>query len=241
MPVELEWCSEVVSVEDMMNIASQGNNGTLYRVYRVDISDPNVWQSEDGRYLLGDLFMLTRSAFGRQTSQQLMEDTRQHIENGEYLYLVCNDGIVAFTVLRCWNVNSVPVLYLSGMIVAPAHQSKGVSSALLGDTIRQHCPQFLVARTQNPVMYESIARVCRSVFPNGRSRSPQEVVSIAEFVAREKLGMNDFSPSTMTEVGTYGCCLYGQEPRSRHHEIENWFKSAVCPQRGDSMIVVGIL
>lgn len=203
--------------------------------------DVNFWDTPEGKTIFDQLYALTRLGFVQEDSPVLWKDTENHIFGSEFLFVVSNnDQVISYAVLDFWKQETQSVLYLSGIMVHPQYQGTNVSSNTLRNALGQFNPDFIAARTQNPVMYESLARICKAVYPNHLGHSiPPEVKLIGEFTAKCKLRMKDYDPDSMVGKGIYGGCMYGKEPSSRDPLIEKWFKEMVSLKRGDAMIVVG--
>lgn len=213
-----------------------------YRVFRIKNSDKELWKSDEGKVLFLSLYALTRLGFRRDESPALEKDTRNHIEACENLYLVLDtDQIIAFAVFNHHVRDSSSILYLSGIMVTPKHQGQNISSALLKAVLVEFSPNYLVARTQNPVMYRSIARTCKVTYPVFDSDPPCSVIEVGKFVALKMLKMKKYNPYLMVGQNAYSSCLYGVEPVCQNTPIEQWFKERVNLQRGDAMIVVGVV
>lgn len=237
----LKLHSEKTMIDEFINQSSNllaGNQ--FYSVYPIHITDLQDWQQETGFVLIEKLYDLTRRGFIQDMSPSLWQDTKYHLETGEHLYLVCNESIVAYGVFNFWTKDAFSILYLSGIIVDPDHQGKGISSSLLGIVMEDFNPQLLAARTQNPVMYESIRRSCGKVYPADSIIPPVDIQTVGQFIAVDKLNMVNYDQVSMLGKGTYGSCLYGSEPVSRNSIMEYWFKGEVDLSNGDAMIIVGV-
>ena len=214
-----------------------------YNIWLFRNSDKEFWQSLEGKMIFERLYILTQLGFAREDSKILREDTENHIFNSEFICIVVKEKtIVAYAAFKLWTWQGKSILYLSGIMVHPSYQGKGISSSLLRKIADYFGANFLTTRTQSPVMYESVKAACEEIWPSMTNKGcPSIFREIGEFVAKSKLNMQRYCANQMTEERTYGMYLYGAEPVSLNPDLEKWFKEKVNPQNGDSMIIVGSL
>jgi len=216
-----------------------GSQSESYQVFLIEWPTKQDWISVGGKVLFDMLYILTQLGFVLEESAALEQDTRNHVEQGEYLYLVTQGGlIVTWAIFDYLRQDSDLILYLSGVMVAPRYQGKGISSALIRTALGESKAKYLAARTQNPVMYESILKACGNVFPNPDVATPADVIEVGEFVAKNRLHMSNYDLKSMLSKSVYGACLYGKPPASVNEPLNSWFTSCVNQADGDAMLVV---
>ena len=210
-----------------------------YQIFLIEWPTKRDWLSAGGKVLFNVLYILTQLGFDREESASLEQDTRNHVEQGEYLYLITDGGLIAtYAIFDYLRQDSDLILYLSGIMVAPPYRGKGISAALIRAAMRESRAKYFAARTQNPVMYESILKACGNVFPNPNVATPADVMEAGEFVAKNRLHMTSYDPKSMLSKSVYGACLYGKPPTSANDQLNRWFTSCVNQSEGDAMIVV---
>lgn len=217
-------------------VSSQSEN---YQIFLIEWPLKQDWMSVGGKVLFDMLYILTQLGFDLKESPSLELDTRNHVEQGQYLYLITDGGlIVSWAIFDYLRQDSDLILYLSGVMVLPKYQGKGISSALIRTALRESKAKYLAARTQNPIMYESILKACGNVFPNPDDATPADVIEIGEFVAKNRLHMTNYDLKSMLSKSVYGACLYGKPPTSVNGQLNSWFTSCVTQTDGDAMIIV---
>lgn len=215
------------------------NDLSDHLVFDLRQPSPDDWKTIGGKILFQELYQLTQKGFCINASSALEQDVRNHIEQGDFLYLIKTCGsIIAYAVFDNLKMNDTNILYLSGIMISPDHQGQGLGGRLIKLALAKFQAKYLVARTQNPVMYESVRRCCGHVFPNESGNPPQDIVEVGQFIATEKLNMKNYNQISMLAKGTYGSSLYGVKPISIHHEMDHWFKTQINLDHGDAMIVV---
>jgi GNAT superfamily N-acetyltransferase len=221
-------------------VPAHRQNG-LWGIYRLDNYADDLQGTSEGELFFNELYRLTQLGFQREKSEKLEESTRRHLTGSKIMYIVsAGRELNAYAVLDLIESSGGKILYLSGIMVDPAAQGKNLASNLLTIALKEHCSRYLATRTQNPVMYQCIAKVCDQSYPNPFLDPTPEVMEVGSFVALGRLGMKIYDPERMIGEGVYGSCLYGKPPISRTTKLEQWFKSRVNLERGDAMIVVGL-
>jgi GNAT superfamily N-acetyltransferase len=92
------------------------------------------------------------------------------------VFALANDTLVAFAIFDCDGERSA--LYLHGIIVHNDYQGLGLSKRMIQTAIEHYGPSFLVARTHNPRMFETIAAFAcneQSFFPNLKGHVPDDI------------------------------------------------------------------
>lgn len=208
------------------------------------------------RELYKEIYSLCRESFCVEDSSEFQDDVRHHIFDTHEICIVpfgnvpdglspiCfkTDKIAAFAsynFLHYWKNREF--IYFSGIVVDPSLQGYNYGSLLIQEVMKSNGIKLAVLRTQSPVMYKSFAKVCK-VFPSFDGKEiPGEIRNIGRCVAENILHMQNYDQEKMTEIGTYGKSLYGEEPTLNDSELNRSFKQKINTDRGDSIIVVGEL
>jgi len=236
--------------EEALILSTKRGNELAWRLNKQNLS----WRQQEDLY--AKIYDLCKKSFLVEDSAEFQKDVRSHVfdtheicivphgEVPEGLSPVCfkSDKIAAFAsynFLSYWK--NKEFIYFSGIVVDPSLQGLNYGSLLIQEVMKKSGVKIAVLRTQSPIMYNSFARVCR-VFPSfDGKKTPGEIRSIGEYVAKNILCMSDYNPQEMTEKGTYHKLLYGKEPTLDDSNLDEQFKQKINANRGDSIVVVGIL
>lgn len=239
----LSFCetSQLVTLVEFWTILDNPvqHNFSDYSVFLVHKLTDEQWSSNEGEILFQKLYQLTQSGFCREKSESLKQNTKNHVKQSEFLYLVTkNNSIIAYAVFDYLAEENLNILYLSGIMVSTDYQGQGVAGSLIRLALNEfQTAKYLTVRTQSPIMYESIQRCCEDVYPN-TGPIPQDIALVGQVVASKRLKMKNYNTTTMTAEGVYGSALYGIKPRSNNEYINNWFNTNINLDRGDAMIIV---
>lgn len=221
--------------------------------WRLNKDSLNSDQQED---LCRDIYCLCKKSFHVEDSVEFHEDVKNHVFNTHEICIVpfgevpeglnpiCfkTDRIAAFAsynFLTYWK--NTEFIYFSGIVVDPSLQGLNYGSVLIQEIMKANNIKIAVLRTQSPVMYNSFAKVCE-VYPSfDGKRIPGAIKDIGGYVAKNILSMLNYDPQEMTEKGTYHRLLYDKEPVLIDSKMDRQFKQKINANRGDSVIVVGIL
>jgi len=195
--------------------------------------------------LFNKLYFLTQCGFSQPSSYELEQDTWGHVSNAEFLYLVVEDqdNIISYSLFNIYQWQRKSILYLSGSMVDPKFQGKGISSNVLKFVAARFQTDYIAARTQNPVMYSSFHKACDKAYPSFHTNDkiPQIIKAIGFYLAKDILKMKFYLPDKMVGIETYGHCLYGKEPLHSSKTIDEVFKKNVNLKRGDSVLLIGTI
>lgn len=165
-------------------------------------------------------------------------DVARHVLKAPELYLAfLNNKCISFAAIEHFEVEGISVLYLGGVMVRETYQARGLMRNLIAFEIDESKPQVLVARTQNPCVFDLMRKFCdeSNLYPYG---GPPRLGcrTVSKFMI-SKMGNIDLD--TLIGNGTYGRCLYGDGvPQSKHSESNRFFER-IDADKGDSILLVG--
>ncbi len=181
---------------------------------------------------------ITRNGFGSEITR---EDVEHHVLDVDELYLVKeNDHLIGFASYDNLIYDKQDILYLSGMVIDPEHQGKGIFGRVNSKIIKQESPDLFAMRTQNPAIYSATAKLSSEIYPNNVTASssvPSDIQSIGNYIAKEFLSMDNFNQNNLVSRNTYGHSLYGSIPEVK---TKSFFDSKLTLDydKGDSIILV---
>ena len=119
-------------------------------------------------------------------------------------------------------------------------QKRGVFTGLNQYMIAKEKPDFLVMRTQNPVIYAATRKIVNKLYPS-LTKPSEKITDLACFIAKDYLKMEDFDEGLFVGRKTYGCCLYGEVQRHPTANLlfDNFLQ--LNYHQGDSVILVGVV
>lgn len=203
------------------------------------VERPSLLSAEVKADLVERCYPLVCSGFVQEPCDEVLEDTQNHVLNCQHLWLYEEYGrLLAFTTWDEYEVDGAKVLYLGGVMVAPEAQGKGVAASMIDSAWERYPSRYLVAQTQNPVMYSSLLRGGFQVYPSKSIRSPGEVLRVALGVTKARGWVVLDGANPQFRLGTYGKCLYGVRPVDRDEEVERFFSQNLDFNRGDAFLLV---
>jgi len=108
-------------------------------------------------------------------SPGLREDVNHHMEAGQLVFRLSytagefsEEVTVGFTIFD----QIGEVLYLSGIILRPEFQAKGVGVAAVRVVAMSLDSKYLALRTQSPRMWSAMNKMCLEVFPHSKINTP---------------------------------------------------------------------
>ncbi|MDE1768445.1 MAG: GNAT family N-acetyltransferase, partial [Candidatus Micrarchaeota archaeon] len=163
-------------------------------VYIEKVSKPERLETET----INALISLTRKGFGREDMDR--EEVLDHILETDILHLLKIDGrLIGFASYSVFDMNIRPnptfprrILYLNGVVMDKESQGKGVGPASILEALKEHLPDALTLRTQNPAMYSAVKKISAGIglehklFPSLRNVVDVEARDIAKGLS-EKL------------------------------------------------------
>lgn len=182
---------------------------------------------------------LTNKGFGIGTT---VEDVKNHVFSVDRLYLGFDEGkLVTFASFDHHRFAGKNILYLSGIIVDPECQKKGIFTTINSRELGAFEPDYLVMRTQNPVVYGATRRhLVESLCP-GCSRPPDDALLIASAIALTYgfpvPELEDYLGHLVMR-GAYGTSFYDEIPYDP--DGSPLFDSLKLDyQAGDAVVLVG--
>lgn len=211
------------------------------------------WLQKDELYK--EIYILCRKSFCVEDTPEFKSDIRSHVFDTHEICIVPfgdvpeglsptafkTNRIAAFASYIFLEHKGEKLIYFSGIVVDPSLQRLNYGSLLIKEAMKSNAVRTAVLRTQNPVMYNSFAKVCE-VFPSfDKKKIPEKIKDVGIYVAKNILNMRNYNTEEMTEERTYHRQLYGIEPVLENQMLENAFKQRINMRRGDSVIVVGAI
>lgn len=191
--------------------------------------------------LVEKLIPVARSGFGTLVGAN---DIKNHVLRVNVVYVATySKEPVGFGSFDHLFLAGKKVLYLNGVVFAAEHQRKGLMGKVIERAIAESDCEFIVTRTQNPVIYVCLSKKCRVLYPNSNTTPPEPFRSIAISMAK-RLKMKRLNPNTLIEIGTYGGYMTATKPcyQGKSKEVAELFiRTGLCPARGDAAILVGEL
>jgi hypothetical protein len=188
--------------------------------------------------LVDTLLTIARNGFGTEVTR---DDVENHVLKVDKLYLASlDDKVIGFSSYNMFDIDSKNILYLNGIVVLRDHQKNGLFYKINNDILSKDNYDYLVMRTQNPVIYAATQKIVKEIYPNGKA-APEDIKSIARKTAIDYLKMKDFDEETFVGRNTYGVCMYDKVPH--HSRGDNLFndKLKLNYESGDTILIVGTL
>ncbi|MFH1174567.1 MAG: GNAT family N-acetyltransferase [archaeon] len=201
------------------------------------INRPQAVARERKQQLVRVLTTIAQEGFGTKITS---EDVERHVLDVQDLYLIEQEGeTIGFSSYDLYVIEGKNVLYLSGMVLRPAYQGKGLFGKVNRQVIPSTCDIF-AGRTQNPVVYAARKKLVKKLYPDGRD-IPSDIKTIGRILARDHLHMRDFDEETFVGRGTYGVSLYDCIPY--HAGDYEFFREQLKLDfaAGDSVLLLGVM
>lgn len=193
-------------------------------------------------------------------SPELKADVAQHLQSGQLVYeieLAYDFGNIHYNFPDVWmgsysvtkhgsnwsdkigfaifNLIDPQLLYLSGIILTPSFQGKGIAEVIVRNVATQTGAQYLALRTQSPRMWSAMKKMCSMTFPVSFMETPSWAVKYGEQAAKRNGSKFPVTP------GFYNGPLYGIKPTHYDPKIQAWWDSICSFENGDAVICVGKL
>lgn len=156
---------------------------------------------------------LTNKGFGIGTT---VEDVKNHVFPLNRLYLAFEDDtLVAFASFDHHRFAGKDILYLSGIIVDPECQKQGVFTHINKTEIEASNPDYLVMRTQNPVVYGATKRhLTETLYPNCEKASDEALLVAAAIAIHHNYPLSQLQDyfDLLVVRGAYGTSFYDTIP-----------------------------
>ncbi|MBT7903189.1 hypothetical protein HN587_04975 [Candidatus Woesearchaeota archaeon] len=207
---------------------------------RVDLvrAPGEVFRGANQDELTDILLGIARDGFGTDIP---IEEVRDNAFNCDALYLISyGDKIKGFCSYKFIEHKGQKILHLKGVVLEKEIQKHKhfyeVNKRAISD-LSESGFDYLVMRTQNPVIYAATSNLVSELFPNvalSEGAIPETIRDIALAVPTPKL-----PDDRMVIRGLYGRCLYDQV---QHHKKASAFFKDVLEldyDSGDSVVLVG--
>lgn len=187
--------------------------------------------------IFNEFYPVALSAFGKTESPQFNLDVSNHLFNVGFLILVFdfeNEGAgVAFRTFTFLDYKQLKILYIEGTAIKAEYQGRGIYQNLTKELATGM--DFVVSRTQNPVVITALSKLFREVYPV--TAKPNETIKNIGFYVSEHLNMSEYERDFMIGRKTYGGILTGTLPDTGNGMKKAVFK-LINPEDGDCLIVV---
>lgn len=178
---------------------------------------------------------ITAAGFVQSITPEFRSDVTDHMLSSEICYTVQEGGQTLGFAL--FNLIGEDILYLSGIIIMPAGQGKGIGPAMIRKAAQTTGAKYLSLRTQSSRMYRAMHDVCQRVYPILGSNHPMDsdLLQVGEQTSRE------IGSSFPVGHGHYGGPLYGEKPVHADQQLQEQWDGLCEFSRGDAVICVGEL
>jgi|GEM_PF-2497733 len=177
-----------------------------------------------------DVMATVAEGFQKPKSPALQKDVHEHLQDCQFAFsfVDAQDTLAGFALFKVIG----NFLYLSGGVLRPAYQGKGLLSVAVLTARSITGSAFFALRTQSSLMWAAGRHLTHEWYP----QSGIKIHSMAEMTRQlaDKLGM----ASTIVP-GFYGEALYGQKPLHKDAKLQAWWDSFVDFDRGDAVLCGG--
>lgn len=174
--------------------------------------------------------------FVQPESAALRADVNDHLSHGKMLYSIVDTQKHRTVGFAIFNDLGNTVLYLSGIILDPAYQGRGIAEMAVQrarNDVRPFSSAFLALRTQSSRMWLAGRDMTASWYPN-----PQHIIDPYYRMLAERSATLTGSCFPV-KIGCYGGPLYGEKPVHRDAELQSWWDSICDFDRGDAVFCFG--
>jgi hypothetical protein len=185
---------------------------------QIDIYNPRTLCEKSRESLMAQFLPIARECF---STHMTYEDIYEHSFTVDRLTILYDTKrhIIGFSTVNYFDFAQLRLLYINGSFIAPQHQGQHHYAALklLDFEIDPNVTLF-AARTQNPIVYATLAKFGKLV--PSQTREPTES-EISEYNAVAKLlNQGDIRPGDILK-NCYGSCLYDHPPT--HPKVTPFF------------------
>lgn len=176
--------------------------------------------------------LIASRGFVQPVSAALRTDVDVHLRHGQIVFLVIDaekEAVVGFALFN----DLAPVLYLSGIILDPAYQGRGIAALAVAEARVLTGATHLALRTQSARMWLAGSRMVEEWYPHPKQQIPDHLRPLAEQAAART---NSVFP---VAVGLYGGPLYGAKPVHHDETLQSWWDSLCSFERGDAVFCIG--
>ncbi len=172
--------------------------------------------------------------FVKEESEELIRDVREHLESGKLVYRIFADKVeIGFAIFVIYQ----DILYLSGIILTPKFQGRGIVRTVIQQVQRLHRGlSYLALRTQSLRMYLAASRMCDEFYPGLEGEIiPEQFAKRGEYIA--SLIHSEFP----VHLNCYGGQLYGIKPIYKDPVLQDLWDKLCNFENGDAIIFIGRL
>jgi hypothetical protein len=192
-----------------------------------------MFEIESGRPRLDEAVEIAVAGFVQKHSAELRKDVDKHLTKGQIVYRIKDLEVTAgFALFNKWE----DVLYLSGIILVPSVQGRGIAAAVIGRAHAETRTKYLTLRTQSAIMWRAGEKICAEGWtPRPLKRTDLGIETAGNLTAEKLGGTFPISPKC------YGGPLYGTKPIYSDSFIQTWWDSICDFECGDAVICAGRL
>ncbi|MBT5338425.1 hypothetical protein HN858_04570 [Candidatus Falkowbacteria bacterium] len=179
---------------------------------------------------------VTARSFGQEVP---LVETFEHLGESNLGHFVfnCRDQLIGYSLNNLFQTNvsgldGARVNYFASAFVLPEARRKLAIYKLLASTRLEHNEDFLMVRTQSPIVMSYFAWVCeiaRMTLITPLDRVPTEVLSMV---------FESFSRNSLIHPKVYGRCLT-KEPLEPKTSFTKDLMEGLHPEQGDALVLIG--
>jgi hypothetical protein len=189
-----------------------------------------------------ELEEIVASAFGR-TFNIPIENSP--VLEGDRLFVITdnNDCAVAYASVKNVPTQSGLCMFVESIAVKAEHQHEGFGKMMLKRAMEKSVPEFIICLTQNPIMYELLEEVTKTIYPMAEvAFIPNEIrTDVQNALKAAKMDMNlDLDEIDFTATNVYSECPYidGVVPRSDDESTNNLFASGLWTDTTGALLLI---
>jgi len=192
----------------------------------------------ENKKLIHQIRVITTDGFGINLKDMSLAEIREHIIDVDVCALgYVNNELAGFASARL--LHELDILFLYGIVILADVQTKGAGSKLLSNLIGRYNKCRIAFTTQNPVMYDLLAKFCQNIIPSleRSSEVPEWAHEIGYKLMEDREGV--FDSNTFITQNLYTKCRYKQIPRSKDPLVNRWFDESL--EIRDGLTLNGVL
>lgn len=188
---------------------------------------------------LDEATRVASAGFVQPLTSALRDDVERHLEEGALVQsFTLEDVVVGFAIYRLFEIGTVRLLYLAGIILDPRIQGQHLAARAIGLAAAELGATHLGLRTQSLRMWLVGERLtCVTWAPHPSRELSDEDARLGAALSERIHGAGRFPQL----AGFYGAPLYGEKPVYRDPLIQSWWDSICNFDAGDAVICLGTL
>ncbi len=176
---------------------------------------------------------VTANGFSREVTKKLTQDVKNHLEGDLVFSILDKEGILkGFAIFQVWNKN---ILYLHGIQLLEDIRGQGIAKECILLAKGKTGANFIALRTQSPIMWASVQKLCNNWTPSPRKETDDEIRDVIRIVEAKT------STTFPVHRSRYGDGLYGKKPVHSDSLIQGWWDDLCKMERGDAVLCIGSL